>query len=185
MVKLEETNRALDTEVQANRATIQQMANHLHIAEQNNVSHLLQIDTIRAERDTALTERDVARAEVETLKGRLDSMQKAWQSTRGELDQRESKYASHELHLQQLENDLLFAKSCFDAFKQQIGQSLSDNYVKVEPKEDEIREKIHLLMQSSKDRGAVSRRLFTRSKTRLTQHSLCRSSRIYRVRKNN
>ncbi|CAF4373864.1 unnamed protein product, partial [Adineta steineri] len=54
-----------------------------------------------------------------------------------------------------LENDVVYIKSCFDAFKQQIGQLLSDGYVKVEPKEDEIKEKVQLLMQSSKDRGVI------------------------------
>ncbi|CAF5086058.1 unnamed protein product, partial [Rotaria magnacalcarata] len=85
-----------------------------------------------------------------------DSVQKAWQNTRSELDQRENRFTSHELHLKQLENDSLYNKSCLDAFKQQVSQLLSDGYVKVEPKEDEIKEKIHLLMQSSKDRGIIS-----------------------------
>ncbi|UJR10679.1 hypothetical protein I4U23_014873 [Adineta vaga] len=155
IVKIEETCRSFDTEVRANRATIQQMANQLHVYEQNAVSHHLQLDTVKAERDTALSEKEAVKVEIETLKTRLDSVQKAWQNTRGQLDDRENKYTSHESHLKQLENDLLYAKSCFDAFKQQVGQLLSDNYVKVEPKEDEIKEKIHLLMQSSKDRGVI------------------------------
>ena len=129
------------------------MANQLHIHEQNSVSHRLQIDSIKAERDAALHDKETIKHELETVKSRLDSVQKAWQNTRGELEQREHKYSSHELHLKQLENDALYAKSCFEAFKQQVGQLLSDGYVKVEPKEDEIKEKIQLLMQSSKDRG--------------------------------
>jgi chromosome segregation ATPase len=132
------------------------MANQLHIHEQNAVTHRLQIDSIKAERDTALNDKEAARKELLTLQSRLDTVQKAWQNTRGELDQRENKYSSHEQHLKQLENDALFAKSSFDSFKQQVAQLLSDNYVKVEPKEDEIKDKIHLLMQSSKDRGVVS-----------------------------
>jgi chromosome segregation ATPase len=132
------------------------MANQLHIHEQNAVSHRLEIDSIKAERDMAHHDKETIRKELETIKSRLDSVQKAWQHTRGELDQREHKFSSHESHLKQLENDALYAKSCFDAFKQQVCQLLSDGYVKVEPKEDEIKEKIHLLMQSSKDRGVVS-----------------------------
>jgi len=132
------------------------MANQLHIHEQNAVSHRLQIDSIKAERDAALNDKETIRRELETVKSRLDSVQKAWQNTRGELDQRENKFSSHENHLKQLENDALYAKSCFDGFKQQVCQLLSDGYVKVEPKEDEIKEKIQLLMQSSKDRGVVS-----------------------------
>lgn len=132
------------------------MANQLHVHEQNAVSHRLQMDAIKAERDTAFNDRDASRRELETLRSRLDSVQKAWQNTRGELDQRENKYSTHESHMKKLENDALYAKSSFDAFKQQVCQLLSDGYVKVEPNENEIKDKIQLLMQSSKDRGVVS-----------------------------
>ncbi|CAF3907511.1 unnamed protein product [Adineta steineri] len=155
IVKLEDTGRSFDNETKANRATIQQMVNQLHVYEQNTVSHHLELDKMKAERDTALSEKEAVKVELETIKARLDSVQKAWQNTRGELDARETKYTSHESHVKQLENDLLYARTCFDTFKQQVGQLLSDNYVKVEPKEDEIKEKIHLLMQSSKDRGVI------------------------------
>lgn len=183
MTKIEEVNRSFDMETQANRATIQQMANQLHVYEQNNVNHLLQIDSIRAERDAALMNATAMRTELEAARGRLDSIHKAWQNTRGELDQRESKYSSFENHVKQVESELLYAKSTLDAFKQQVAQLLSDGFVKVEPKEDEIREKIQLLMQSSKDRGAVSVELPRRA-FRSSLFSL-RSSRIFKTRRNN
>ena len=146
----------METESKANRATLQQMSNQLNNFEHFNSNHRLQIDSIRAERDTALHEKETMKHELDTVKSRLDSVQKAWQNTRGELDQRENKFSTSELHFKQLENDLAYTKSCFDAFKQQVGQLLSDGYVKVDPKEEEIKEKIQLLMQSSKDRGLVS-----------------------------
>ncbi|CAF3690001.1 unnamed protein product [Rotaria socialis] len=155
LVKLEEITRSVENEAHANRSTIQQMANQLHVYEQNAVSHRLQMDSIKAERDTAFNDREAMKHELETMKSRLDSVQKAWQNTRGELDQRENQYSSNESHVKQLENDLLYAKTMFDTFKQQVGQLLSDGYVKVEPKDDEIKEKIQLLMQSSKDRGVI------------------------------
>jgi chromosome segregation ATPase len=132
------------------------MANQLHIHEQNAVSHRLEIDSIKAERDMAHHDKETIRKELETIKSRLDSVQKAWHNAREELDKRETKFSSSELHLKQLENDAHYAKSCFSAFKEQVGHLLSDGYIKVEPKEDEIKEKIQLLMQSSKDRGIVS-----------------------------
>jgi chromosome segregation ATPase len=181
LVKLEEINRSVENEAHANRSTIQQMANQLHMHEQNTISHRLQIDSIRAERDAALNDKESIKKELETLKSRLDSVQKAWQNTRGELDQRENKYSSHEQHLKQLENDALYAKSAFDAFKQQVGQLLSDGYVKVEPKEEEIKDKIQLLMQSSKDRGVVSSYLHLKQ----LFHFSSRSSQIFKIKKNN
>jgi chromosome segregation ATPase len=155
MIKIEDINRSLEHESQSNRATIQQMSNQLHSYEHHNVNHRSQLDLMKAERDAALQDKETIKSELETVKSRLDSIQKAWQNARGELDQRENRFSSNELHLKQLENNAAYAKSCFDAFKQQVGQLLSDGYIKVEPKEDEIKEKIHLLMQSSKDRGIV------------------------------
>ena len=155
LAQLEEVNRSIGNETHANRSTIQHMANQLHIHEQNAVAHRLEIDTMRADRDDALSTRDETFKEIETLKARLDSIQKAWQSTRGELDQRENKFSSNESHVKKLENDLLYEKTQFESFKQQVGQLLSDGYVKVDPNENEIKDKIHLLMQSSKDRGVV------------------------------
>ncbi|CAF3494707.1 unnamed protein product [Rotaria sordida] len=155
LIKIEEINRTLENESQANRSTLQQMSNQLHSFEQFNVNHRFQTDSIKAERDVALNDKETIKKELETVKSRLDSVQKAWQNARGELDQRETRFSSNELHLKQLENDALYSKSCFDAFKQQVSQLLSDGYVKVEPKEDEIKEKIRLLMQSSKDRGII------------------------------
>lgn len=153
--KLEEINRAFDIEVQANRTTIQQMTNRLHVYEQNSVSQTLQIDSIKAERDSALNDKTALTTELETLKSRLESVQKAWQNTRTDLDQRETKYSTGESQIKQLENDLLYTKSMHDMFRSQVAQLLSDGFVKVEPKDDEIKEKIQLLMQSSKDRGVV------------------------------
>lgn len=156
MLKMEETNRTLEIEVKSHRATIDQMTNQLQSFERNHCDHRRQIDSIRAERDIALNDKENLKHELETVKSRLESIQKAWQNARGELDQRETCFSSTELHFKQMENDLAYTKSCFDAFKQQIGQLLSDGYVKVEAKEEEIKEKIRLLMQSSKDRGLVS-----------------------------
>ena len=158
LIKLEETLRVVETESQANRATIQQMSNQLNSFDHNNLNYRHQLDSMRAERDSAFNDREAMRRELETVQSRLDSVQKAWQNTRGELDQRENRFSTNELHLKQLENDLGYARSCFEAFKQQVGQLLSDGYVKVESKEEEIKEKIQLLMQSSKDRGLVSQR---------------------------
>ena len=181
MVKIEETNRSLESEVKGNRSTIEQISHQLHSFDRNNINHRLEFDSIKAERDAALNDKAAIKRELETVQSRLDSVQKAWQNARGELDQRENRFSSSELHFKQLENDHVYIKSCFDAFKQQVGQLLSDGYVKVEAKEEEIKEKIQLLMQSSKDRGIVSSFSLIVSQLNL----VCRSSLIYKIKKNN
>lgn len=183
MLKFEETNRTLEIEVKAHRATIDQMTNQLQSFDRNHYGHRYQIDVIKAERDAALNDKENLKHELETVKSRLDSIQKAWQNARGELDQRETRFSSTELHFKQIENDLTYTKSCFEAFKQQISQLLSDGYVKVEAKEDEIKEKIRLLMQSSKDRGIVSQENFSFLST--NHFRSFRLLQIYKIKKNN
>jgi chromosome segregation ATPase len=186
-IQLEDVNRKLDTECQANRATLQQMSNQLSLIDQHNNHHVFHVDSMRAERDLALAEKDAMSKELDTVKARFESIQKAWQNARAELDQRESRYSSGELHLKQIENELTYVKSCFDAFKQQVGQLLSDGYVKVDGKEEEIKENIQLLMQSSKDRGLVSRTMARRRHTFMSSDVpfSFRSSAIYRIKRKN
>ena len=182
MFKIEEINRTLENESKENRSTIQQMSNQLYSIDHHHIHHRSQIDSIKAERDAALNDKESLKHELETVKSRLDSIQKAWENTRGELDQRENRFSSSALHLKQLENDVVYIKSCFDAFKQQIAQLLSDGYIKVEVKEEEIKEKIQLLMQSSKDRGIVSSVI---SLDQVIKPFRFRSSQIYKIKKNN
>ena len=155
MVQTEEKDKLLEKEVEDLRTTIQRMSKQLETYDSSQINHRLNIDSIKAERDTALYERDKIKQELEVAKSRLESVQKAWENTRGELDLRENKFSSNELQVKQIENDLNYQKSCFEAFKQQMSQLLSDGYIKVDPKEEEIKEKVQLLMQSSKDRGFV------------------------------
>ena len=159
------------------------MTNHLQSFDRNHYGHRTQIDSIRAERDAALNDKENMKHELETVKSRLETIQKAWQNAQGELDHRETRFSSTELHFKQMENDLNYTKSCFDAFKQQIGQLLSDGYVKVEAKEEEIKEKIRLLMQSSKDRGIVSPS--SSSSNPLSFILSFRSSLLFKIKKNN
>lgn len=162
MVQIEDKDKSLVKEVEDLRTTVQRMSKQLETYDQGQLNHRLQIDSIKAERDTALHEKEKMKQELDTVKSRLDSVQKAWENARTELDQRQNKFSSNELQVKQVENDRNYQKSCFDAFKQQIAQLLSDGYIQVEPKEDEIKEKVRLLMQSSKDRGLVSQILLVK-----------------------
>lgn len=108
------------------------------------------------ERDSALTTKTVLEKEIETLKERINNIQTAWQATRTELETKEGVYGKQSANLKQLEYDALYAKNALSAFKDQCATLLSDSFVKVEANEDQIKEKIQLLMSSSKDRGLVN-----------------------------
>lgn len=123
------------------------------------------------ERDSALTTKSVLEKEIDTLKDRMNNIQTAWQATRSELETKEGKYSAVDANLKQLEYDALFAKNCLNALKDQVATLLSDGYVKVDANEDQIKEKIKLLMTSSKDRGLVSFFFFNKIEiTRIATH---------------
>ena len=103
-----------------------------------------------------MTSKSTLEKEIETLKERINSIQTAWVSTKTELEKRESIVNQHNADVKKLEYDALYNKNCFTAFREQVAALLSDGFVKVEPNEDQIKEKIQLLMTSSKDRGLVS-----------------------------
>lgn len=102
-----------------------------------------------------MTTKTTLEKEVKTLTERINNIQAAWTSTKTELDKREAALNGHSANLKQLEYDALYAKNCLSAFKEQVATLLSDGFVKVEANEEQIKEKIQLLMTSSKDRGLV------------------------------
>ena len=103
-----------------------------------------------------MTTKSVLEKEIEVLRERISNIQVAWQASKTELESKEAALNGQAASYKQLEYDALYAKSCLNAFKEQVATLLSDGYVKVEANEEQIKEKIKLLMTSSKDRGLVS-----------------------------
>ena len=86
----------------------------------------------------------------------MSNIQQAWQATKGDFEAKEASYAAQSANAKQLEYDALYAKNCLDSLKEQVATLLSDGFVKVDASEEQIKEKIMLLMTSSKDRGLVN-----------------------------
>lgn len=144
-----------EAENKANRETIQRLVDELNKIEKESINSKIAADNIKAERDSALTTNSVLEKEIETLKERICNIQTAWQATKTELETKESVFSAQAANLKQNEYDLLYNKNCLTAFKEQVATLLSDSFVKVEANEDQIKEKIQLLMSSSKDRGLM------------------------------
>lgn len=168
----------IESENKANRETIQRLVNEINKFEKDSVQNKLLFEQIKAvsiqnqifkseiklemynififqERDAALTSKSTLEKEIEVLKERVTSIQTAWTSTKAEMEKRESVLNEHNANLKKLEYEALYEKNSFGAFKEQVANLLSDGVVKVEANEEQIKEKIQLLMKSSKDRGLV------------------------------
>lgn len=144
-----------ESENKANRETIQRLVNEINKFEKDSMNVKLTSDSLKAERDLALNTNHVLEKEIETLKERMSNIQTAWQATKTELEKKEQHFVTNEANVKQLEYDALYSKNCLNALKEQVAHLLSDGFVKVEPIEDQIKEKIKLLMTSSKDRGLM------------------------------
>ena len=94
--------------------------------------------------------------EIDMLKERLESSHRAWQATRRELEEKESRFYSVESKVK--ENELFVRNSEMQlrSFREQLAGILSDPSFVVEPYEEQIRERIRTLTTDYKDRLAVS-----------------------------
>ncbi|CAF0745813.1 unnamed protein product [Brachionus calyciflorus] len=155
LVTTTEQYTTVDTENKANRETIQRLVNELNKFEKDSMNNKIAADNLKAERDSALTTKTVLEKEIETLKERITNIQAAWQATKTELETKETVFSAQASNVKQMEYDNLYAKNCLTAFKEQVATLLSDSFVKVDANEDQIKEKIQLLMSSSKDRGLM------------------------------
>ena len=93
--------------------------------------------------------------ETELLKERYSETNKLWLNNIQINTNNDEKYQKYQRNLNQLEEDLQNYRNKFEQFKSMIASLLSDDFVKVEANEEDIKEKLNLLMVSSKDRGLV------------------------------
>lgn len=146
---------ANESENKANRETIQRLVNEINKFEKDAANTKVATDHLKAERDSAYSTKTVLEGEINVLKERMTNIQTAWQATRTELEAKETNFSSQNHNLKQMEYDVLYNKNCLTALKEQVAALLSDGFVKVEANEEQIKEKIKLLMTSSKDRGLM------------------------------
>jgi chromosome segregation ATPase len=120
--------------------------------------------------------------EIQMLKERLETIQSAWHATKSEMEQEKLKYNEYDAKFKSFEYDTLYATGCLKSFKEQVSTLLSDGFVRVEPNEEDIKEKLKQLMTSSKDRGLMLASMeaqITKLKTELTtQTAYCRELEI-------
>ena len=90
------------------------------------------------------------------MREKFTESQNVWLSTTTQLCSNDEKLQSNEKNLRQKESEILFYKKVFEKFKSEVASLLSDDFIKVEANEIDIKEKLSLLMISSKDRGLVN-----------------------------
>ncbi len=101
------------------------------------------------------TAREMER-EISLLKERLDSTQRAWSSTKRELEERDMRFTSIDRELKEHSLNARNSEVAFRNFKETLANLLSDEFHRLEPYEEPIRERIQAMCLAVRDKSAVS-----------------------------
>ena len=102
-----------------------------------------------------MSSKKLLESDVENLKNKLAKAQDVWLDTQKELDAKNERYAKYDAEIKDIEEATAQGVKKLKSFKETLAVILSDDYVTCCPLEEEIKEKIKLLMISSKHRGQM------------------------------
>jgi chromosome segregation ATPase len=108
------------------------------------------------ERDMSVAARVAVEEDAVALRGKLAEVREVWLRTQQELEQRDSACKRVETELAQIEVSVEDEVNSFKMFKRDLAELLTDDYFSCETSVEGIKEKVNLLMVSSKHRGLVS-----------------------------
>lgn len=107
------------------------------------------------ERDASISAKQIIEQDIEMLKSKNSDIQRVWLETQKELDIKSGLYAKFEADSAKIDASFDASIKQFKEFREVVAQLLSDDYFKCTNDPEDIKEKINLLMVSSKHRGHV------------------------------
>ncbi len=116
----------------------------------------VQIENLKLERDASQASKETVEKDVSLLKTKLTEVNKVWLETQKELEAKDGHYRKFEADVEQIEVAVEKEVYQFKEFRRDVASLLTDDYFTCEPTVEEIKEKVKLLMVSSKHRGLVS-----------------------------
>ncbi|XP_078673529.1 coiled-coil domain-containing protein 170-like isoform X2 [Branchiostoma floridae x Branchiostoma belcheri] len=153
---LTEALNSSELETKASRETIMRLVSEVS-REQRNLSQInTSTEQLRMEREEAMRSKEALVRENQLLRERIESSEKAWKSTREELEHREGRVHTMDEQLRNSQYTAKAAQTQLDTFKQAIASLLSDGQVIVHEREDDIKDRIRSIMGSSRDKHAES-----------------------------
>ncbi len=139
---------------------VEQLTSELRSLESEFLESRIQIANLKAERDAAFSAKQVIENDVQLLQSKLSETQRVWLDTQKELDTKEGKYTSAEMSMRKIEASNGVEARNFKAFRDTCAQLLTDDYFKCDSHEEDVKEKIKLLMVSSRHRGIVKEKFY-------------------------
>ncbi|XP_070577183.1 coiled-coil domain-containing protein 170-like isoform X4 [Ptychodera flava] len=141
-----------ELESKASRETIMRLVSEISREQKSVSSTVLSIESMRAERDAAVIRKNELEREVQILRDRIDANQKAWNTTRQELEHRDNRASTmvHELKTHQYNAQV--AETTLRAFKESLASLLSDGGSLCDDSEEAIKERVRLLHMRTHER---------------------------------
>ena len=112
------------------------------------------------ERELAHNARSILEQEIATLRQKLSVKSEEWLSSTKEIDSKEASISEMQSKLKAFKLEMSNREVKFGFYLNEVANLLSDDFTKVDSNEEIIKEKIKLLMTTSKERGAVNNILY-------------------------
>lgn len=154
-VKREETNERLiqiESEHKITNETVQRLVAELNNYEKEALILKQNHELVKLERDSAVSLKQTIQSELDQLKEKYQLGLSENQTVSTDLDVLRAHSANCESQIQKLKDELDTSKNSYSSLLEEVALLLSDDYVKCETNARDIKEKIQLLMSSSKSR---------------------------------
>ncbi|XP_071963130.1 coiled-coil domain-containing protein 170-like [Antedon mediterranea] len=144
---LSESVNSLELESKAGRETIHRLSEELTKGQRQSSTSLVTNERMRLEKETAVQAKKDLERENTLLRERFNADKKAWELTREELNQRESRLSEYSHAKSSLEFEAQVAKAELKSFKDSLAALLS-----CEPTEEIVKSQIKNIHSTSKER---------------------------------
>ncbi|XP_022332635.2 coiled-coil domain-containing protein 170-like [Crassostrea virginica] len=186
IVTLNETVNSTELESKASRETIMRLVSEVGKEQKVATRFTSEIDNLRLERDTALTEKRNFEREMTMMKERLDANQRALEAARAELDLKQSRLSSLDREYRVNSEDIRKVHTEAHLFREQVASILSTVDERCDISSDFILNRIKTILQDNRELvikvDSLEERIKTLTEQLETQYELHKTA-AHRARK--
>lgn len=154
IASLKEFVMTAEVETKASRETIMRLVSEAEREQRTTTKFNYEVDNLRVERDNAMARQRELEQELEHQRERLDSIQRAWAASKRELDDRDVKFSTLDREIREHSVHARNNEVALRTFKETLAAILSDDFHRVEPYEEQIRDRVKMLSLADRDRTA-------------------------------
>ncbi|XP_002738131.1 coiled-coil domain-containing protein 170-like isoform X2 [Saccoglossus kowalevskii] len=152
-----------ELESKASRETIMRLVSEISREQKSVSSTVSTVENMRVERDSAMMRKNELEREVQLLKERMEANRRAWESTRMELEHRDTRVSALDHDLKTHQYNAQVAEASLRSLKESLAALLGDSFMSYD--EESIKEKVRQLHLSVREKDARVELLENKLKT--------------------